>query len=172
MGTTKAVGMIMMQDQCRFSPDGQLSEEHLIDKHFGLVVTQVRRFKPSRVCDKDDFTQVAQIGLLKAIRTFDATKGAFGPYAARVIRNSLCNEIRKFRDKTEILMNGEEVLDAERSPAMWESLPTLSSRDIEIVELKRQGFTNKEIGEKLGSTKETIRRALQAVKVRIREANK
>lgn len=67
-------------------------EEKLMELNSGLVNGIAHRFK-GRGCDFEDLVQIGSIGLLKAIRSFDLSRGfAFSTYAVPLI----IGEIRRF----------------------------------------------------------------------------
>ena len=67
-------------------------ESELIDKNMGLVHSIAKRFIYSGL-DFDDLCQIGALGLIKAVRNFDLSKGVmFSTYAVPVI----IGEIRKF----------------------------------------------------------------------------
>lgn len=73
--------------------DGDKSvEEKIIELNFGLVNGIAHRFK-GRGCDFEDLVQIGSIGLIKAMRSFDISRGnAFSTYAVPLI----IGEIRRF----------------------------------------------------------------------------
>lgn len=69
-----------------------LATEELIKKNYPLAVSLARRFS-GRGVETEDLIQLALIGMLKAIKTFDLERGtAFSTYAVPLIMG----EIRKF----------------------------------------------------------------------------
>lgn len=71
--------------------DGAAMED-LIKDNYSLVVSVANRFT-GRGCEKEDLIQIGMIGMLKAIRSFDESRGnAFSTYAVPMIMG----EIRKF----------------------------------------------------------------------------
>ncbi len=70
----------------------ELAMEALIRDNYTLVTSVAKRFI-GRGCELEDLIQIGLIGMLKAIRSFDITKGnAFSTYAVPMIMG----EIRKF----------------------------------------------------------------------------
>ena len=66
--------------------------EALIKDNYALVTSVARRFS-GRGCDMEDLIQIGLIGMLKAIKSFDTSRGnAFSTYAVPMIMG----EIRKF----------------------------------------------------------------------------
>ena len=73
------------------SGDGNATEE-LIKTNYALAASLARRFQ-GRGVENEDLIQIALMGMLKAIRTFDTKRGtAFSTYAVPLI----VGEIRKF----------------------------------------------------------------------------
>ncbi len=70
----------------------KLATEELVRTNLGLVYGIARRFM-GRGTELDDLTQIGSVGLLKAIRSFDESRGcAFSTYAVPLI----FGEIRRF----------------------------------------------------------------------------
>ena len=66
--------------------------ERLIRDNYTLVTSVAKRFS-NRGCETEDVIQIGMIGMLKAIRNFDASRGcAFSTYAVPMIMG----EIRKY----------------------------------------------------------------------------
>lgn len=67
-------------------------EERIIELNSGLVNGIAHRFK-GRGCEYEDLVQIGSIGLIKAVRSFDLSRGnAFSTYAVPLI----IGEIRRF----------------------------------------------------------------------------
>lgn len=76
----------------RYAAGDTAVEEKIIELNFGLVNGIAHRFK-GRGCDFEDLVQIGSIGLIKAIRSFDISRGnAFSTYAVPLI----IGEIRRF----------------------------------------------------------------------------
>ncbi len=69
-------------------------EDQIVRRHQPLARSLARRYL-DRGADFDDLVQVANMALVKALRGFDATKGAFVPFASATISGELK---RHFRD--------------------------------------------------------------------------
>ena len=79
-------------DNIELLKNSQKNESILVEQNIGLVKTIAKRFLFSET-EYDDLVQVGTIGLLKAIRNFDTTRGVmFSTYAVPVI----AGEIKKF----------------------------------------------------------------------------
>ena len=68
----------------------------LVERNLRLVAHVVKKYY-SIGCDEDDLISIGSIGLIKAVSTFDGTKGSkFATYAARCIENEI---LMYFRNK-------------------------------------------------------------------------
>ena len=71
---------------------GEALEARLVELNLGLAASVAMRFR-GRGADQEDLVQIGSIGLLKAVRSFDPTRGfAFSTYAVPLI----IGEIRRF----------------------------------------------------------------------------
>jgi len=71
-----------------------LAEETLIRNYSGIVYKKARAYFMVGA-DAEDVVQEGMIGLLKAVRTYDADKNAtFGTYAERCVTNQIISAIR------------------------------------------------------------------------------
>ena len=125
------------------------AEEELVKANAGLVRSVAARFS-DRGYDREELFDVGQIGLLKAVRTYDPARGcAFSTYAVPLI----FGEIRRFlRDDGPIKVSREKkrlaaALSAERERA------AANGEDLRLSEL----------AEKVGVTPEEAADALDAV---------
>lgn len=98
----------------------EYAKEQMFLTNYGIVFFVMRRLGIPAF-DEDMF-QIGSIGLLKAIDTFDASKGCFSTYAFPIVRNELFMEFRKSKksvnaafslDDNVDIGNGESVSYAE-----------------------------------------------------------
>lgn len=77
-------------------PDAEEALEVLCRHYQGLVMSQAYKFKSSMpsYISSDDLISYGQVGLLKAIRTYDPSKGPFRRYASTLIYGSTLDELR------------------------------------------------------------------------------
>lgn len=76
----------------RYAAGDETAEEELVQRNSGLVNGIAHRFK-GRGVEFEDLVQIGNIGMLKAIRSFDLSRGnAFSTYAVPLI----IGEIRRF----------------------------------------------------------------------------
>ena len=121
--------------------------ESLIRDNYSLAVSVAKKFQ-GRGCDTEDLIQIGLMGMLKAIRSFDPSRGcAFSTYAVPMIMG----EIRKFlRDDGLIKygrirrQNGYAVMRAK------EEFAAKFSRDAKISDIEKMtGLSPEEISEGL-----------------------
>lgn len=76
-----------------------MNEQEMILQNQGLVYYVAKKFWPNYGPNEiEDLHQIGMIGLLKAIRSFDAGRGAsFGSYATAVIQNEILLDLRQRR---------------------------------------------------------------------------
>ncbi len=79
----------------RFKEEGDLqAREDLIRHNLRLVAHIAKKYYASP-CDQEDLISIGTIGLIKAVNSFDHTKGArFATYGARCIENEILMHFR------------------------------------------------------------------------------
>lgn len=121
--------------------------EALIRDNYTLVTSVAKRFV-GRGCELEDLIQIGLIGMLKAIRSFDLTKGnAFSTYAVPMIMG----EIRKFlRDDGLIKVSRLRKQTGYAIMKAKENFILDNGREPTVAELSAaSGFSNEEICESL-----------------------
>ena len=127
----------------------EAATEELIRRNYPLAASLARRFA-GRGVELEDLTQIALIGMLKAIRTFDTSRGtAFSTYAVPLI----IGEIRKF-------LRDDGLIKVSR----------VNKRNCAILSRMREEFANthgrephmEELAELSGLTPEEVTQALDA----------
>ena len=139
----------MQTDEKTFTYSNPRSEEELLLKNMGLFHSIAARFPYSGV-EYEDLVQIGSLGLLKAIRNFDESKGfAFSTYAVPVITG----EIKRFlRDDGAIKVSRAVRSNFVRIRACTEKLRNLLGRDPTVSELvEKTGLTLEEVVEALDS---------------------
>ena len=125
--------------------------EELIKRNYPLAVSLARKFS-GRGVDTEDLIQLALIGMLKAIRTFDVNRGtAFSTYAVPLITG----EIRKFlRDDGLIKVSRENKKNGAILLRCREEYLEKHGCEPHIDELcEITGFTKEQVSDALNSTK-------------------
>jgi len=90
------------------------NENNLVVNHQNLVdkVADWLQNK-ERYANRDDLVCAGYEGLVKAAMTYDESKGKFASYAWRCIVNAMYDDIKLFRNDTEILLDWEVNDDSE-----------------------------------------------------------
>lgn len=148
------------------------SEEQLIHQNMGLVVQLAKSFHPHSAEELDEYIQLGRIGLLKAIRKHDPSRGALTTVAWHYIRWEIIRYLNANRQEHEVLFD-EHAAPTAHSP-VWELLPdSLSDTERQVVTLRAEGnHTFREIGQILGGfTRGWANKVFKAALVKIREAN-
>lgn len=136
--------------------------------------------------DNDDLVQEGVLGLLNAVKTYDATKGAtFKTFAYRCISASIKNAVKKSLAKKNMPLNDYVELSdvlAMASPFNPEEMfivgeegkefndgvnAILSELEFKILKYYLSGMTYSEIGEKTGRTAKAADNALQRIKKKL-----
>lgn len=84
------------------------NEEQLVIDNFGLVMSIAYKYRPQFPDDHDDLIQIGSIGLLKAIRTFDASLGnQLSTLATIAINREILKRLSKKKLRVESILDGE-----------------------------------------------------------------
>ncbi len=124
--------------------------EALIKDNYTLVTSIARRFT-GRGCDIEDLIQIGMIGMLKAIRSFDISRGtAFSTYAVPMIMG----EIKKFLRDDGLIKVGR--VRKQNGYRIMRAKETFSAKEGKEARLS-------DIGEMTGLSREEIIEAIEAV---------
>ena len=81
-----------------YHENGDLEARNKLIEHNLRLVAHIIKKYYSNIRDQDDLISIGTIGLIKAISTFDATKGArLATYASRCIENAILSQRNKRR---------------------------------------------------------------------------
>lgn len=147
--------------------------DDLIEKHMGLVVSVVNSFKPRNSTEREDYVQAGRIGLWKALKKYDATKGAvLSTYAWNPIRWEIIKEIKSAKKGRYVSSTFNNPPSYCTKDAMWEVLPSfLSDEEVGLVELRKMGYKLAEMAEITGRTSSYVKRIFYKAVRKIREKN-
>jgi len=181
------------------SGDAQ-SIEKLVIKYKNLVRSIARtKFFLMSGGDADDLLQEGTIGLLKAIGDYqsDKAKGGFAGFAALCIRSRITDAMRAYsRDKHKALNTARNLLagesdeeylmdssglsapdpltsyiDEEERANFYQAVDSLlSPKQSQILKLFLEGYSYKEIADRLNVLPKAVDNALTAAKTKIKEA--
>lgn len=124
----------------KFKEDDPLAKNILIERNLRLVAHIVKKYSyPGR--DVDDLISIGTVGLIKAIDSFDSSKGTrLATYAAKCIENEILMLIRNSKKtKGEVYLQDPIGIDKEGNEiSLLDVLSTDEDSIIEIVENKMQ----------------------------------
>jgi RNA polymerase sporulation-specific sigma factor len=155
-----------------------------LDKYVGLLNV------PERY--KEDYIQEGLIGLLKAVRTYDETKGfSFSTYAWRCIKNSVISELRRFERngiRNEVSMDEisegmleevsgtainspeSEYIDKESSAQLHDTIfSVLSTYESKVFGMYLAEISYSQIASRLGKDIKSIDNAIQRIKNKLKK---
>ena len=85
---------LILQAQCEDEQLSMEATEQLIEENIGLVRSIALRFR-DRGCEHEDLIQIGTIGMIKAVRSFDLSRGTtFSTYAVPLIFGELRRHMR------------------------------------------------------------------------------
>ncbi len=166
----------------------------IVEKYKGLVIFFARD-RYLRGGDIEDLIQEGTLGLVKAIRQYSPEKGDdFAKFASKSIVNKINDAVRADnRDKNkplnqsstleELGQSAQEAevsekcnpltiyLASEKKQWFYDKLNNIiNPMQMQILELYLEGYTYKEIGQKLNLTEKKVDNRLSAIKNKIRKA--
>lgn len=165
------------------------SLESLLEKYKDLVRVKASLHLLSGL-DREDLVQEGMIGLFKAIRQFEETKGAaFKTFAGLCIERQIITAIRGSRRQKHIPLNFYISLDRpikkdeavfvdtlnplsvvigqEESEKTWACFSRMLSKlETQVVELRMAGASYKQIADRLGISAKSVDNALQRAKTK------
>ena len=154
-------------------------EERLVNENVGLVVHLARSFSPKNSVDFDEYVQAGRIGLWKAIKKHDPSKGKLSSIAWNSIRWEIIRVIKKesrFSSRHFMLEEckyGSSGNSYRPNEYLWEYCSdNLTSEEKAILKMKKEGFTVAEICENMGiKNKSHINGKYKSAKEKIRNKN-
>ena len=153
---------------------------HLAEQYKPLILSQVDRMLPGcppNTIGRDDLIQEANIALYRAAISYDEQQNGvtFGLYAKICIRNRLISALRRVKrmqkkPKVEVSPHTQHNdLDYE---LLKEKLHGLLTRyEEQVLGLRAENYSYKEIAEKLSTDPKSIDNALYRIRKKIRQIN-
>ena len=136
----------------------------------GLIVKVAKSFNPATPMILDEYIQTGRIGLLKAIRKYDITRSTFSTSAWHHIRWAILGYIKQEYTTPTLPIMVEP--SGEPHEEITDYLPnTLSDRERDVIMLRTEGRTFKDIGEIHGYSKSWANYVFHDAVVKIKEAN-
>lgn len=148
----------------------QAELEQTIKDNFGLIVSQALLFNPPSKDELDEYIQIGSLAMMRAVKNFDAAKGAqFSTFACNCISNAIKNYIKKNSKKLDVTSTPTEY----NVTASFEELipDTLTDIESKLINLKLANYSIKEIAAETGFSVVKVRNILSKAYTKIREAN-
>lgn len=158
------------------------NEKKLVEDNMGLVYFLVKKHYPTYAFD-EDIQQIGMIGLCKAAQKWDSEKSTFSTFAAKCIIHEIHNEFRRRsrqkrfcqtislnarsddgkRESDELIGNlvGDSDVNYFNGEPFYSQL---TPRQLQILELRGQGKSNREIGELFGISESNVGRQVRRMK--------
>lgn len=170
-----------------------INYNEMIEENMGLIYNVIHRSFPTyKEQYQEEMVQIGMISLFKAIKNFDESKGIkFSTLATTIIKNDLytfvTNDIKRYQGVTdgycvstnEIFGNDDEstlenLLGTESDyysniqiSSISQFIMTKDEKIQNIVKMLIEGYTNKEIGEYYGCSKQRINQIIQKLRKEI-----
>jgi len=139
--------------------------DDLIEQNMGLVVQLAKSFYPSNADLLDEYIQLGRIGLWRAILKHDPLRGKLSTIGWHYIRWEIIKYINQ-NNRHKFVPLAE--VSQEDSIKLWEIIPdNVSELERDVIYLKYQGYTFKEIGYQLGFTKGRVYKMFNNIKKKI-----
>nr|WP_142414625.1 RNA polymerase sporulation sigma factor SigK [Hathewaya massiliensis] len=135
----------------KLSEGDQLSKNILVERNLRLVAHIVKKYS-SIGKDMDDLISIGTVGLIKAIDSFDTSKGTrLATYAARCIENEILMLIRNTKKtKGEVYLQDPIGIDKEGNEISL--MDVLSSEEDSVIEIVQNKIQVKKLYEKIESS--------------------
>lgn len=153
-------------------------QEQLVEENMNLVYFTIARYYP-QCRGNDDIIQIGMMGLCKAAKLYDESKGAFSTYAIRKIRGEICGEFRKETRRIKTISldsecnttHGEavtlqEFIVGDEDEGYVDLTPlhkALSPQQRAVFDLLQQGLTLVTIGKQLGISHQRVNQLLRII---------
>jgi|TARA_R100000995_G_C3481624_1_gene124276 RNA polymerase sigma factor (sigma-70 family) len=152
-------------------------EEQLVLDNTGLVVSLAKKFCPKNQNDYDEYVQAGRIGLWKAIRKHDSSRGALSTIAWYYIRWEIIRFIES-KKKNRLLNFGDLNINVSsfedrktRKDSLNEIYPSdLTSKEKAVLEMRSFGYTMKEIGQNFGRSRGWANDKFKSAIIKIKES--
>ena len=124
----------------KFHRDGDINARNKLVNHNMRLVAHIIKKYYSNYSDQEDIISIGTIGLIKAINTFDYTKGTrLATYASRCIENEIFMHFRvRKKNAQEISMDEPIDTDSEGNPLTFTDIIFSTESVFDDVELKMQ----------------------------------
>tara|TARA_Y100000401_G_scaffold99725_1_gene88197 strand:- start:7421 stop:7879 length:459 start_codon:yes stop_codon:yes gene_type:complete len=147
--------------------------QDLIENNMGLVVSVVESFRPKSCEERDSYIQAGRIGLWKALKKYDSSKGAaLSTFAWNPIRWEIIKEIKSSSKNKGFSISQMSNFSYEKDGDFSELYPTsLTEEETFVMELRRCGYKLREICDIVGRGRSYVKKTVYRAISKIREAN-
>ena len=151
-----------------------MCENTLVEENIGLVKKVVQSFSPQNYHEFEDFYSCGLFGLLKAIRTYDKSKGKLSTYAWTIIKREIINHIKSelFEQKKKYEWAKHRLGEAKESVNIDDYLPNLLDDEHSLIKMRKDGYTFKEISEEHNISPCGVYVKINEIQQKIKRSNK
>ena len=169
-------------DIIKEQPDPMQSSEMalLISRYSPVIRIKAAKLRTNDI-DSEDLCQEGYLALFDALRAFDSSKGSFSSFAGVCIANRMKNVVLKAHgrlekdddfDLAQIPDEGSSaddlVITKESDEGVEHLLSFLSQREYSAMKLFLEGYSYKQIAEKLGVTPKSADNALSRARKKLK----
>ena len=129
-----------LEELVKFHQEGDINARNKLVNHNMRLVAHIIKKYYSNYSDQEDIISIGTIGLIKAINTFDYTKGTrLATYASRCIENEIFMHFRtRKKNAQEISMDEPIDTDSEGNPLTFSDIIFCNESVFDDVEMKIQ----------------------------------
>ncbi|MBQ4310624.1 MAG: sigma-70 family RNA polymerase sigma factor [Oscillospiraceae bacterium] len=161
---------------CKGQPRNMECLSALVRKYMPVIRKNALGFENERV-SREDLSQEAMLAFLKAVETYDASRGTFSSYASVCMRNRMISLLRSGGDDEKL----SDEMDAEEDDTTPETIymeheliselsALLSEREMNVLRLSLDGLSYHEIAGELGVNEKSVDNAVQRIRKKLRES--
>ncbi|MDE6302736.1 MAG: sigma-70 family RNA polymerase sigma factor [Clostridia bacterium] len=157
------------------------AENEILTTYSPLVKSIARSFYV--IGEDEDLIQMGMIGLMRAVRTYNAdSSAAFKTYASHCIRNTITDAVRKQNALPDsdsldgLLLPSDEqeperiFIEGETSQLLFDAISSvLNERELSVLRLFLDAMSYAEISEKLGMEKKQVDNTIYALRKKIKK---
>ena len=143
-----------------------MDENEIVKQNLGLVRAVVNTFNSQDYNEREELFSCGLLALLRAIRKHDPTKGKLSTYAWKIVRREISLYFKQKKKYVEV-----EEQWADEQIGLGEYMPILTDEEQELVQLRLEGYTLKEISKKMDIKSRQVEYKLKKAYRKIRESN-
>ena len=136
------------------------ARDKLIAHNLRLVAHIVKKYSATAAGDPDDLLSIGTIGLIKAVGTFDSSKGCrFASYGARCVENEILMHFRRAK-KQACELHFDEPVDVDKNGNCLTLMDIIADEDMSVEEKCELKIQLRRLSEKLGTLDRRERRII------------